>query len=140
MIGDIANPVNRPTDRGLITEWVRCRIEHQVALDANIVHAPVDLKGIVMKIRPCNCCSNRSPPGAGPSTLSARSADRRGRAGVVGKNAQIDILETASNHGETFGSRNKLRAGPNGNIRIAANSGEPGPSAPIDYHCPKEIL
>ncbi len=50
MISNVADPINRPTDRRLVAERVRSRVHHHVSHDSNVVHAAIDLEGIVVKV------------------------------------------------------------------------------------------
>src|SRR5436305_12770946 len=50
MVGDVPDPVDRAAEGRLITERMRSRIDHHVPHDPDIMHAAVDLEGVVMKI------------------------------------------------------------------------------------------
>src|SRR5690348_15728796 len=47
---DIADPINGSSKRRLIAKGLRSVIDHHVPHDPDVVHAPVDLEGIVMEV------------------------------------------------------------------------------------------
>src|SRR5258708_28384907 len=51
MVGNVAYPIDRPSNGGLVANRMRGRIDHHISQDANVVHAAIDLEGIVVKVR-----------------------------------------------------------------------------------------
>src|SRR5260370_38461436 len=51
MVGNVAYPIDRPSNGGLIAKRMRSRINHHVSHDTDVVHAAIDLEGVVMKVR-----------------------------------------------------------------------------------------
>src|ERR1700692_3399554 len=51
MVGNVAYPIDRPSNGRLITKRMRSGVDHHVSHDTNVVHASVDLESIVMKVR-----------------------------------------------------------------------------------------
>ena len=50
VVGDVSDPIDWPSNGGLIAKRVGSGIQHHVSHDADVVHAAIDLESIVVKV------------------------------------------------------------------------------------------
>ena len=94
VIGDVADPVDRPAERRLVAERVRRRVDHHVPHHADVVHAAVGLERVVVKVGHVVVVEvdRDRPPVPVLLRRILRPVDRRARAVRVAVGLDVDAV------------------------------------------------